>query len=43
MLTSKQSVNLAVVERAMHNVGREVAPASNDKVSKLDMFLNTDD
>ena len=42
-LTSKQSVKLAVVERAMHNIGRDVAPASNPIVSKLDEFLNTDD
>jgi len=27
-LTSKQSVKLAVVERAMHNIGRDTAPAS---------------
>lgn len=37
-LTSKQSVKLAVVERAMHNIGRVAAPAS-----KLDKFLTTDD
>ncbi|MDB0000804.1 hypothetical protein N9E53_06965 [Amylibacter sp.] len=42
-LTSKQSVKLAVVERAMHNIGRDAAPASKDDVSKLDTFLNTDD
>ena len=42
-LTSKQSVKLAVVERAMHNIGRDAAPASKDDVSKLDKFLNTDD
>ena len=42
-LTSKQSVKLAVVERAMHNIGRETAPVSKDDVSKLDKFLNTDD
>ena len=42
-LTSKQSVKLAVVERAMHNIGREAAPASKSKVSKLDKFLNIDD
>ena len=42
-LTSKQSVKLAVVERAMHNIGRDSAPASKDDVSKLDKFLNTDD
>ena len=42
-LTSKQSVKLAVVERAVHNIGRDVAPATKDEVSKLDKFLNTDD
>lgn len=42
-LSSKQSVKLAVVERAMHNIGRDIAPASKDDVSKLDKFLNTDD
>jgi len=42
-LTSKQSVKLAVVERAMHNIGRDAAPASKDDVSKLDKFLNIDD
>jgi hypothetical protein len=42
-LTSKQNVKLAVVERAMHNIGRDAAPASKDDVSKLDKFLNIDD
>ena len=42
-LTSKQSVKLAVVERAVHNIGRGAAPATKDAVSKLDKFLNTDD
>ena len=42
-LTSKQSVKLAVVERAMHNIGRDAAPASKGDISKLDKFLNTDD
>jgi tetratricopeptide (TPR) repeat protein len=42
-LTSKQGVKLAVVERAMHNMGRDAARASKDDVSKLDTFLNTDD
>ena len=41
-LTSKQSVKLAVVERAMHNIGRDAAPASKDDVSKLDKFLNVE-
>ncbi len=42
-VTSKRSVKLAVVERAMHNIGRDAAPVSKDDVSKLDKFLNTDD
>jgi len=42
-LTSKQSVKLAVVESAMYNIGRDAAPASKSKVSKLDKFLSTDD
>ena len=42
-LTSKQSVKLAVVERAMHNIGIDAAPASKDDVSKLDNFLNIED
>ena len=42
-ITSKQSVKLAVVERAMHNIGRDAEPASKPSVSKLDKFLNVDD
>ena len=42
-LTSKQSVKLAVVERAMHNIGRNAAPAPKSTVSKLDKFLNIED
>ena len=42
-ITSKQSVKLAVVERAIHNIGRDTAPASKDDASKLDKFLNVDD
>jgi hypothetical protein len=42
-LTSKQSVKLAVVERAMHNIGRDAAPTSKPTASKLDKFLNADD
>ena len=42
-LTSKQSVKLAVVERAMYSIGRDVARAPKDTASKLDKFLNTDD
>lgn len=41
-LTSKQNVKLTVIERAMHNIGRDAAPAPKDDVSKLDKFLNTD-
>lgn len=42
-LTSKKSVKLAAVERAIHNIGRDAAPAYKDGVSKLDKFLNIDD
>ena len=42
-LASKQSVKLAVVERAMHNIGRDAAPASKDDKSMLHKFLITDD
>ena len=42
-LTSKQSVKLAVIERAMHNIGRDAAPPSKPTASKLDKFLSTDD
>ena len=42
-LTSKQSVKLAVVETAIHNIGRDAAPATKPIVSKLDKFLNTDE
>jgi len=42
-LTNKQSVKLAVVERAIYNIGRDAAPASKDDVSKLDKVLNVDD
>ena len=42
-ITSKQSVKLAVVERAMQNIGKDTALASKDDVSKLDKFLNIDD
>lgn len=42
-LTNKQSVKLAVVERAMHNIGRDTAPVSKSTVSKLDKFRNVDD
>ena len=39
-LTSKQSVKLAVVERAMYNIGRDEA-ASKDDVSKLISLIQT--
>ena len=42
-LARKQSVKLAVVERAMLNIGREAVPASKDDASKLEKFLRTDD
>ena len=42
-LTSRQSVKLAVVERAIHNIGRDITPASKGDASKLDKFLSIDD
>ena len=42
-VTSKQSVKLAVVERAMHNIGGDAVPTTKDTVSQFDKFLNTDD
>lgn len=42
-LTSKQSVKLAVVERAIHSIGRDTEQLSQSERSKLDKFLNTDD
>jgi hypothetical protein len=42
-LTSKQSVKLTVVERAMHSIGRDATPVPKDDVSKLDEFRNTND
>jgi hypothetical protein len=42
-LSSKQSVKLAVLERALHNIGRDAPTTSKDDVSKLDKFLNIDD
>ena len=42
-LTSKQSVKLTVVERAIHKLGRGTLPASKPTASKLDKFLNIDD
>ena len=42
-IATKQSVKLAGVERAMHNIGRDRAPASECTDSPLDKFLNVDD
>jgi hypothetical protein len=42
-LARKKIVKLAVVERAIHKVGRDAAPASKPTVSELDKFLNIDD
>ena len=42
-ITNKQNVKLAVVERAVYNIGRDTAPASKPTAYKLDEFLNTDD
>lgn len=42
-LSSKQSLKLTLVERAMHSIGRDAAPASKSTVSDLDKFLNIDD
>ena len=42
-LTSKQSVKLSVIERAIHNIVTDAAPVSKDDVFKLDKFLNFDD
>ena len=42
-VTNKQSVKLGVVERAMHNIGRDTAQASKSTSSKLDKFLSIDD
>ena len=42
-LTTKQSVKLCVVERAIRNIGRDATPAPKDDMSKLDKFLNTVD
>ena len=39
-LARKQSVKLAVVERAINNIGGDTAPASKPTVSNLDKFLN---
>ena len=36
-------VKLTTVELAMHNIGRDTAPASKSAARKLDKFLSTDD
>ena len=41
--TNKQSVKLAVIERAMHNIVRYAAQASKPTAYKLDKLLSTDD
>ena len=40
---SKQSVNLAVVEGAMQNIGRDAEAVSKPAVSQLNKFLNFED
>ena len=42
-LMKKIDIKISVVERAIHSIGRDTAPASKDNVSKLDKFLNVDD
>ncbi|MDC1489116.1 hypothetical protein N8090_02060 [Amylibacter sp.] len=42
-LTSKQSVKLDVVERAIYSIGRDSAVTSNADSLMLEKFLNTDD
>ena len=42
-LTRKQNVKLTVVELVMHNIGRDIAPASKPASTKLDKSLNIDD
>ena len=42
-LTSKQSVKLDVVERAIYSIGRDSAVPSNADSLMLEKFLNTDD
>ena len=41
-LISNKSKKLALVERAMHNTGRDTAQAPKTTVSELQKFLNTD-
>ena len=42
-IVSKRNVKLAVVERAIHSIGRDTEQLSQSERSKLDKFLNTDD
>ena len=42
-LVSKQSVKLAVVERAIHNIGRDAEVSCKGDSLMLDKFLRTDD
>lgn len=42
-LVKKIDVKISVVERAINNIGRDVAPASKATNSKLDKFLHVDD
>ena len=39
----KKNVKLAVIEFAIHNIGRDTAPESKNTAGKLDKVLNTDD
>ena len=42
-IVSKRNVKLAVVERAIHNIGRDSEKLSQSERAKLDKFLNTND
>ena len=42
-LTSKQSVKLAVVERAMYSIGRDIEVSCKVDSIMLKKFLSTDD
>ena len=42
-IASKQSVKLAVVERAIHNIGRDAEVSCKGDSLMLDKFLRTDD
>ena len=43
VFASNQSDELRVVERAMHNIGRDAAPAFKSAASQLNKFLSMDD